>query len=346
MIKFIKYFFAILFLFVSIVLLAFIADSRLKDRENEMRDFQFKKKENPNTVLSFAKATDDNDIKQRAVIKEGIYINLDNELIYTGAIDVQGFKKLKLLYEIARVKPSVLVITSGGGKSGAGMDMGFWVYENKLDVEIPYFCASSCANFIFTAGKKKILGRNALLMWHGGSHQPNLFSQIENISNNLPNKGSYQASYAKDIKCTLGKTKEECKRIFEKGLYVGKFEESLFFYTLGLDQNIPYYGQLPHYTSKIDVTSYGGFYYSLEDMKHMGILNISVKGGKWEPELNRHYRRVYKAEILKNIHIKTDADLSMEAFREVLRDYVSLHGANYRKSDLLKWYTHESLRYY
>lgn len=286
------------------------------------------------------------DSRRRDALKEGIYINQDNELIYSGKIDVQGFKKLKLLYDNAKIKPTLLVVTSSGGKGNAGMDMGFWVYENKLDVEIPCFCASACANFIFTAGRTKILGRAALLMWHGGSHQPNLFSQIDNISNNVINIGSYQASYEKDAKCTFGQTKEECKRIYEKALYIGKFKESLFFYTLGLDQNIPYYGQLPYYTSKIDLSSYGGFYYSLKDMKRMGILNISVKGGKWEPELNRHYRRVYKAEILKNTHVKTDADLSMEAFREVLRDYITLHGVNYRAPDLLKWYTHESLRYY
>lgn len=347
--KILRYTVLTILVFIFVVLMAFLNDMRHKHTDDNISDVRVdvKKKESLDKGLSPEKAREasDYDIKRKETRNEGIYINQDNELIYTGTVNLQGFSKLKLLYDSARIKPTVLVITSTGGSDTAGVEMGFWVHENKISVEVPHYCGSACANFVFTAGKQKTLGRHALLIWHGGSHQPNLFAQVDNISNNLPNKGGYQAAYKKDAKCNTGQSKEDCKRVYEKTLYYGKFRESLFFYKLGVDQNLPYYGQLPHYTRKIDVTLYAGFYYSLEDLKQMGISNIHVKGRTWEPELNHNSKIMYKAEILKDIKVRTDADLGMEAFREILQDYIALHGANYTVPALLKWYRYESVRY-
>lgn len=310
--KVLKYLAFVMLVLIVIVLLAFISNARLKGQEN---------------------------------YNEPIFINKNNELVYVGKIDREGFRKLKDLYDKAEMKPSALIITSSGGEAKAGVDMGFWVYENKLSVEVTRYCFSSCANFIFTAGREKTLGKRAMLIWHGGAHQPNLFDQAENIVNNLPIKGNYQASYKDSTKCQPNQSKDDCKKHFERSLYSLKFNESLFFYKLGIDPNLPYYGQLPHYTRQMDITSYTGFYYSLEDLKKMGVLGIHVKGGgTWKPESNVNYKKAYKAEVLRDANIRTDADLGMDAFNEILRDYIALHGVNYSVPDLLNWYTYESRR--
>ena len=52
--------------------------------------------------------------------------------------------------------------------------IGEWVFDHQLDVIVDELCFSSCANYIFTAGKNKIIGKDAIVGWHG-SEQQDLF---------------------------------------------------------------------------------------------------------------------------------------------------------------------------
>jgi hypothetical protein len=45
--------------------------------------------------------------------------------------------------------------------------MGLAVHERGLDVEVPRACLSSCANYVFPAGRTKTLGRADAVAWHG-----------------------------------------------------------------------------------------------------------------------------------------------------------------------------------
>jgi hypothetical protein len=67
-----------------------------------------------------------------------------------------------------------LVITSDGGDVEAGLKLGRWVFDNHLDVEVLGLCLSACANYVFPAGRKKIIPRNSLVMWHGSAEQKNI----------------------------------------------------------------------------------------------------------------------------------------------------------------------------
>ncbi|MCY7388496.1 MAG: hypothetical protein LH481_10600 [Burkholderiales bacterium] len=64
-----------------------------------------------------------------------------------------------------------LVIGSTGGDAFAGLRLGNWVRQNGLDVEVYVICQSACANYVFPAGKKKIIGERALVLWHGSIEQ-------------------------------------------------------------------------------------------------------------------------------------------------------------------------------
>ena len=80
-----------------------------------------------------------------------VYIESD-ALVYQGEISKQNNLDAFTFYQDASVKPSVLVITSGGGNIDLGMDLGEFVLEHNLDVRVDTFCFSSCANYVFTAG--------------------------------------------------------------------------------------------------------------------------------------------------------------------------------------------------
>jgi hypothetical protein len=95
-----------------------------------------------------------------------VFIESDS-LVYQGEISEQNNRDAFTFFQEANVKPSVLVITSGGGNIDLGMDLGEFVLKHKLDVRVDTFCFSSCANYVFTAGNNKWLGEKAILGWHG-----------------------------------------------------------------------------------------------------------------------------------------------------------------------------------
>ena len=51
------------------------------------------------------------------------------------------------------------------------MDFGDWVFENQLNVKVIGRCFSSCANYVFTAAKIKVIENGALVAWYGSAVQ-------------------------------------------------------------------------------------------------------------------------------------------------------------------------------
>ena len=51
------------------------------------------------------------------------------------------------------------------------MLIGEWIFDHEIDVIVDEICFSSCANYIFTAGKNKIIEKDAIVGWHGSEQQ-------------------------------------------------------------------------------------------------------------------------------------------------------------------------------
>jgi hypothetical protein len=225
---------------------------------------------------------------------EQITLSQDNILIYKGKINLENFIKLKKTYNEAALKPTLLSIQSGGGNGGVGIDMGYWIHANDIAVEVTRMCASSCANYIFAAGKQKILGKNALLLFHEGAYQIDLPSQASSIyhGDDAYVKGaSLEADKDKACKTSV-KVQSGKKAIIDKvkgldcidevvdNIDADKYKESRFYESLGIDPNYPYYGQKD--------TRYAGkdslYLYSLGSLNAMGLENILLKNEHWMPE--------------------------------------------------------------
>jgi len=243
---------------------------------------------------------------------EKIAITHDGVINYHGKINRKNFEKLKRVYEKAKVKPTLLAITSAGGSLMVGIDMGEWLVLNKLSVKVEKYCLSACATFIFPAGKEKYLGAQALLLWHGGAHQANLFEQFANSlagshvdrdheanavmtkskspTPNAPCEFSLFASLTPEQTKTRHKEIETC-------ITHMKHREIHFYNTLGIDLNLPTYGQAED-CRRIHGKQSKGFYYSIPDMEKMGIKNIHLAEGTWQPQLNQLFSEL-KAFIAK-----------------------------------------------
>ncbi len=192
----------------------------------------------------------------------------DGSIIYRGLISHASNDRLFKLAESIDLIPTTLVITSKGGDAIAGIELGRWVFRNNLDVAVTEYCLSSCANYVFPAGNGKTLEPSAALAWHGGATQTEWGDPCSDVPGSVLKQGFSCA----DIE-TLAKEQLDEFRL----------EETLFFAEIRVDQRVTVLGQDPQFECH-GRTSSLGWDYSIEDMGRLGIKNIRVRNGKWQPE--------------------------------------------------------------
>lgn len=192
-----------------------------------------------------------------------VYLDDKNILYFEGYISATSSQKLFDLYASTQDKPQLLVINSGGGSINAGMDMGDWIFHKGMSVEVAEKCKSSCANYIFTAARQKILRKDSLLMWHGSAWQKN-FDRYANSTSQETNE----------------------KKILSELIRSGRKRESAFFDKIDVDNLTTVYGQgtltFMDVIKAIFQSPWSGFDYSIEDMNRLGIKNIVLADDEWD----------------------------------------------------------------
>jgi hypothetical protein len=83
---------------------------------------------------------------------------------------------------ITRGQVTRLVISSGGGDTVEGRHVGRWVRDMALVVEVNVICFSSCADYIFPAGRARIIRADAFVGWHGNERQFHLLAARKGVS--------------------------------------------------------------------------------------------------------------------------------------------------------------------
>lgn len=257
---------------------------------------------------------------------EDLLNDFSGEIYYSGDISPRGFVSLRNQLESRIFEPKKIVIKSGGGNTFAGLAIGKLTRAYQLDVSVKDLCASSCANYIFPAGKRKSLSEAAIVMYHGNSLQKknkNHLKALKSVNGDatkLPlvyqfgNRGKEIAFDTKYFTLPIPYLTFEDRDLMEVNKYLGIPEklsaiqvvpyleqlEREFYQELGVDLRIGVYGQRGIYQSTYETYKYAGFYYSIEDMEKMGIKNISVTGGNWKPETNADFAEYYKVSLDDN----------------------------------------------
>jgi hypothetical protein len=164
-------------------------------------------------------------------------------LIFEGRIDAASAARfLQLLREDPKI--TRLVIASGGGLVGPAIDMAEAIHERGLDVEVPRACHSSCANYIFPAGRHKTLGWPGAVAWHG------------NMAHVLHLQQTGQAQWSQaEIESARGLAQREAK----------------FFRRVGVDEFVCWFAKLAPY----EVPDF--YYLSARDMGVFGIRDVTVR---------------------------------------------------------------------
>jgi hypothetical protein len=202
-------------------------------------------------------------------------------IIYRGSISRESNERLFKIVETVDLVPVTLVITSKGGDALAGIELGRWVFRNDLDVTVTEYCVSSCANYIFPAGKTKTLEPRAAVVWHGGAMQEEWNAPCSELPKGVLEQG---------LSCA------EFEQIKAEQLEEFRTAEELFFVEVGVDQRITILGQDPEYDCRGGSSSLG-WYYSIDDLERLGIGNIHVQQGEWRPESPANNFTICRVEL-------------------------------------------------
>jgi hypothetical protein len=108
-------------------------------------------------------------------------------IYYVGALNQDGTKAVTPLITSRQYK--TLHIRSPGGDILAAMAFGVLIYDHELNVVVNKQCGSSCANYIFPAGKHKKIEPGSLVMWHGDARQRSFLDELRKLEAKAENDG-------------------------------------------------------------------------------------------------------------------------------------------------------------
>lgn len=167
---------------------------------------------------------------------------VDDSIVFHGRIDAASAAAFLAL----ATDPAVtrLVITSVGGLVTPALDIADAIHARGLEVEVPQACLSSCANYIFPAGRRKVLGRPGAVGWHG------------NMAHVLHLQQSGQASWQEPALA-------DARRLARR--------EAEFFRRIGVDGFVCWFAKLPPYAVE------DSYWLSVDDMERFGIRDVTVR---------------------------------------------------------------------
>jgi len=159
-----------------------------------------------------------------------------------------------LFTKIKRHQIKTLIVNSGGGETRAAMEIGTWMNDHQVNIEVDEKCFSSCANYLFTAASHKTIRPGALVAWHGDLTQ----QQLDDTS--------LLSAITVSLGHNTNVNKEKILAQFKQYVSDGQQQQKVFFDKIGVDPRICSVGH-----------EYGAedfFILSVEDMNTFGIKNI------------------------------------------------------------------------
>lgn len=149
-----------------------------------------------------------------------------------------------------------LVITSSGGEVEAGIALGLWVFDRGLDVEVTDYCLSSCANYVFPAGRRKSITPGAVVAWHGNYHH------LQHTGLWRDDIASRMARHGEDAATAEVHVREFVDRLVNL--------ERDFFAHIGVNEFICWIGKLPPYNAP------NYYFLSRHDMARFGVAPVQT----------------------------------------------------------------------
>jgi len=209
----------------------------------------------------------------------------DGKLHYDGPLTEEGVLKFKETYNESSHPLRWMVIRSQGGEINTGIALGEFIFEHNLNIVVNQYCFSSCANYVFTAANKKRLGKSTLVGFHGGA------------SSSFFNTGEMEEHIMSFPEEQRESIRQEMSSQLNSYLIETKNSEHKYFDKIGVSALITTLGQEDKYSHLMDSGEYIGWYYSISDLKKLGVKDIEVTNPPWEPVPPKGKLKVYMVGV-------------------------------------------------
>ena len=226
--------------------------------------------------------------------RDGDVIRIDGH-IHEGLY--HDLRELTANHEIRRI-----VVTSPGGEVEAGIDIGFLIWENGIEIEVDRECVSSCANYLFPAAARKIIRHEAAVIWHGNLSQKD-FREFWQCGQTVSVISGWPVA-------TQERIEELLNDDYERAIWAGIIDhERDFFARIGVDEFVARIGQEPNF--------YGDFTMTVADMSRFGITNVEAPEDYGKAQFCQRFMDSRNGRVLHCLEV-TDEAL---AFEEARREY-------------------------
>lgn len=178
--------------------------------------------------------------------------------------------------DLPRGQLARLVISSGGGDTVAGRTIGAWVRDRALVVEVDVICFSSCANYVFPAGRARVIRADAFVGWHGNERQFEVLAARKGISL-AEELGRYTPPTA------TPEQRAAFIQEFLRSIAVTRQDEADFYASLGLNDAFAVCAVGDSLERRPGYAGQKGWGFSLDDMARLGLKHTVYLGtGRYE----------------------------------------------------------------
>jgi hypothetical protein len=229
----------------------------------------------------FGEPANDPSAEEATIVLEGTTV------AYAGKITDRNIERF--MDTVKGKKVSTLVISSSGGEINEGMEMGEWVFDNHVDVVVERMCMSSCANYVFTAGRQKTIRANSIVAWHGSILQKSGMSDADvraaatKAYDQLPDGEKRKIDLEDFVKQTIQRMREYQVNSTTR--------QAQFFRKIGVEE----------YVCRVGNEKYGAkdfFLLSVRDMAQFGILNVQAPENYEEIDLTPFRQKGKSVEFI------------------------------------------------
>lgn len=160
-------------------------------------------------------------------------------LVIKGIIGPGDYQKFKAAFED---KVKVVRVSGPGGAVSEAVKMGLDLRRNNVDVIVDGPCLSSCANYLFLAGKKKAIEQEGFVGFHGSPYHGALLKMGRKSLDAFIDSGKMNPETQKMIEKTRKKRPELTMQDIQK-LLNGEFRDSMrdnreFFDKIGVSDRL------------------------------------------------------------------------------------------------------------
>ena len=167
---------------------------------------------------------------------------------FYGPISWERVHRFQDLIKGKRIR--VLEVDSRGGQSDAAMALGYWLHDEKINLEVNRLCLGSCANYLFPAAVRKLIAPGAIVAWQGNYHyQLLLQEQPEQFVTHEPDRSGAELTRLRQ-QVTI---------------------EQAYFKHIGVDERLCWIGKLPPYNAK------GAFVLPPEDLRRFKVKEVRTE---------------------------------------------------------------------